>query len=323
MYPYDGDRSYGIFVKEQVDALQREGIKVDILFINARRNKLNYISGIIQFIRKCHRNKYDLIHAQHTFCAAIALLQHKILVILTFHEGESSATLKMKLREIIHKPYKFLVCSFNFKKLIIKLVDEVIFVAPRYKRLFGSDKGVVIPCGIDLSLFRPMPAKLARSILDLSNGRKIVLFPSNPKLIGKRFDIAKVAVRIVKKAGVDVELISLNNISHKEVPLYMNASDIMLFTSDYEASPMVIKEAMACNVPIVSTDVGDTKETIGNTKGCFICERDPEDIALKIEMALDYCRGTEGRERVIELGLELQQISRKIINIYKETLRRS
>jgi len=323
MYPYEGDPPYGIFVKDQVDALQREGIKVDVLFINARRNKLSYTSGVIQFIRRCHRNTYDLIHAQHTFCAAIALLQRKIPVILTFHEGEASATLKMRLREMIHKPHKFLVYSFNLKKLIIKLVDEVIFVARRYKYVFGTNKGVVIPCGIDFSLFRPVPAKLVRSKLCLSNGRKIVLFPSSPKVIGKRFDMAKEAVRIVKNRGVGVELISLNNIPHEEVPLYMNTSDVMLFTSDYEASPMVIKEAMACNVPIVSTDVGDTKEIMENTEGCFICERDPEDIALKIKMALDYGRRTEGRERIVELGLELQQITRKIINIYKETLRKS
>jgi len=322
MYPYDGDSSYGIFVKEQVDALRAESIEIDVLFINARRNKLSYISGIIQFIRKCNRSKYHLIHAQHTFCAAIALLQRKIPVILTFHEGEASATLTMKLREIIRKPYKFLVCSFNLKKLIIKLVDEVIFVVRYHKDLFGTNKGVVIPCGIDLSLFRPIQTKLTRSKLGLSNDRKIVLFPSSPKVIGKRFDIAKEAIQIVRNRGVDVELISLNNIPHKEVPLYMNASDITLFTSDYEASPMVIKEAMACNVPIVSADVGDTKEIIGNTKGCFICERDPQDVAREIRVALDYGRRTEGRERIIELGLELQQISRKIINMYKETLRR-
>jgi len=319
MYPYEGDPSYGTFVKEQVDALQREGVKVDVLFINAWRNKLSYISGIIQFTRKCHRDKYDLIHAQHTFCAAMALLQRKMPVILTFHEGEVSATLKMKLRGIIRRPYKFLVCSFNLKKLIIKLVDEVIFVARHQKNLFGTTKGVVIPCGIDFNLFRPIQAKLAKSKLSLSNDRKIVLFPSSPKTIGKRFDMAKEAIRIVKNRGVDVELIPLNNIPHKEVPLYMNASDVMLFTSDYEASPMVIKEAMACNIPIVSTDVGDTKWVIGDTEGYFISQKDPEDIARKIEMALDYGRRTKGRERIIELGLELQQIARKIINVYKKT----
>ena len=322
MYPYEGNPSYGTFVKEQVNALQREGIKVDVLFINARHNKLSYMSGIIRFIRKCHGNQYDLIHAQHTFCAAMALLQRKIPVILTFHEGEASATLKMKLRGIIRRPYKFLACSFNLKKLIIKLVDEVIFVARHQKNLFGTNKGVVIPCGIDFNLFRPIPANLARSKLGLSNERKVVLFPSSPKTIGKRFDMAKEAIRIVKNRGVDVELIPLNNIPHKEVPLYMNASDVMLFTSDYEASPMVIKEAMACNIPVVSTDVGDTKWVMGDTEGYFISQKDPEDIASKIKMALDYGRRTEGRERIIELGLELQQISRKIINMYKETLRR-
>ena len=319
MYPYEGDPSYGIFVKEQVDALRREGINVDVLFINALRNKLSYISGVFRFIRKCHRSEYDLIHAQHTFCAAIALLQRKLPVILTFHEGEASATLKTKLRGIVREPHKLLVCSFNLKRLIIKLVDQVIFVARQQKNLFASDKSVVIPCGINLSLFKPIPAKLARSKLGLSNGRKIVLFPSSPKVIGKRFDMAKEAIRIVKNRGVSVELIPLNNIPHKEVPFYMNASDVILFTSDYEASPMVIKEAMACNIPIVSTDAGDAKWVIGNTEGYFISQKDPEDIALKIKMALDYGRRTEGRERIVELGLESQQIAREIINIYKET----
>ncbi|GAH52880.1 unnamed protein product, partial [marine sediment metagenome] len=153
MYPYEGAPSYGIFVKDQVDALRRERVKVDVLFINARCNKLSYISGIIQSIRRCRRNEYDLIHAQHTFCAAIALLQRKTPVILTFHEGEASATFKMRLREIIRKPYKFLAYSFNLKKLIIKLIDEIIFVARHQKNLFVTNKGVVIPCGIDLSLF--------------------------------------------------------------------------------------------------------------------------------------------------------------------------
>jgi len=323
MYPYEGDPSYGIFVKEQVHALQRKGVKVDLLFINAVRNKLSYVSGVIQFLRRCHRNNYDLIHAQHTFCAAIALLRRKTPVILTFHEGEASATLKMKLRDIIRRPHKFLVYSFNLKKLIIQLVDQVIFVERRSKELFSTNKGAIIPCGVDFDLFRPMPAKLARSILGLSNLRRIALFPSRPKAIGKRFDIAEEAIRIIEKRGVDVELILLNKIPHREVPLYMNASDIMLFTSDYEASPMVIKEAMACNLPVVYTDVGDAKEIIGNTEGCFVCEGEDEDIAHKMKLALDYGKRSNGRERIEQLGLGLDQIAQGIISVYKQMLKNS
>ena len=322
MYPHEGDPSCGIFVKDQVDALRREGVKVDVLSINARSNKLSYVSGIVQFIRRCRRNKYDLIHAQHTFCGALALLQRKIPVILTFHEGEASATLKMKSRQIIRKPHKFLVFSFSLKKSIVELVDEVIFVAGRFKELFGTNKGVVIPCGIDLRLFRPISSKLVRSKLTLSNGRRIVLFPSCSRVIGKRFDMAQEAVRIVKEAGIDVDLISLNRIPHNKVPLYMNASDIMLFTSDYEASPTVIKEAMACNVPIVSTDVGDIKEIIGNTGGCFICKREPKDVALKIKMALNWRKRTDGRERIEKLGLGLEQTAQRIIKVYDGAIKK-
>lgn len=102
----------------------------------------------------------------------------------------------------------------------------------------------------------------------------------------------------------------------------MNASDIMLFTSDYEASPMVIKEAMACNLPIVSTNVGDTKWVIGDTEGCFMSRKEPEDITLKIKAALDYGRRTDGRKRIEELGLGLQQISQRIIKIYDEIIKK-
>jgi len=320
MYPYEGNPSYGIFVKEQVHALQREGVKVDVLFINAVHQKLTYVSGVIQFLRRCRAGQYDLIHTQHTFCAAIALLQRKAPVILTFHEGEASATLQMKLREIIRRPHKWLVCSFNLKKLIIRLVDQVIFVERRSKELFRNSKGVVIPCGVDYDLFRPMPAKLARATLGLSKPRRLVLFPSNPKTIGKRFDIAEEAIRIVEKRGADVELITLNNIPHREVPLYMNASDAMLFTSDYEASPMVIKEAMACNLPVIYTDVGDAKQIIGNTEGCFVCHRENEDIAGKIRLVLDHGKRTGGRKRIEELGLEIQQVAKNIIRVYEGCL---
>jgi len=97
----------------------------------------------------------------------------------------------------------------------------------------------------------------------------------------------------------------------------------MVQPSNFEASPMVVKEAMACNVPVVSTDVGDVKKVIGDTEGCYICERNPQDVAEKIEKALESNARTKGRERIINLGLGLDQIAAKIIDIYKGLVKAS
>ena len=83
----------------------------------------------------------------------------------------------------------------------------------------------------------------------------------------------------------------------------------------------MVKEAMACGTPIVSVDVGDVKEVIGETAGCYIAERNADDIAEKIKMALAFRGKTEGRQRIVELGLDNNQIAKRIIDIYKQCLK--
>ena len=104
-----------------------------------------------------------------------------------------------------------------------------------------------------------------------------------------------------------------------EVNFLLNACDLLLMTSIREGSPQVIKEAMACNCPIVSTEVGDVKDIIGNTKGCFITSHDPIDVAKKIQLALDFGKRTNAREKIKHLDINI--IADKINNIYKEVVR--
>ena len=94
--------------------------------------------------------------------------------------------------------------------------------------------------------------------------------------------------------------------------------DMALMTSFSEGSPQFIKEAMACNLPIVSTDVGDVKEIIQKTEGCYICKNEPEDVAKKIELALDFAKKTTGREKIQHLDNRI--IAEKIIQVYQNVL---
>ena len=109
------------------------------------------------------------------------------------------------------------------------------------------------------------------------------------------------------------------------MPFYHNAADMVLLTSLWEGSPNVIKNAMACNIPIVSTDVGDVREVVGDTEGCFITSFHPQDVAEQIEMALAFAgtKGrTKGRKRLVEWGLDSKTVVKRIIGVYKEVLLR-
>jgi len=328
MYPTPEYSFYGIFVKEQVESLREEGIFVDIFFINGRDNRLNYFLAVPRLIKKLRFGGYDIVHAHHTYCIypfwiAKLILGLKTSLILTFHEGEVLRSSGFVPRDI--DAVSKLVYSKRIKKWALWRTDYLIAVCKGLIEVSNfKRKSTVMPPGVDLELFQPMNKYKCRGKLNLPKDKKIVFFPADVKNPERRtlkgFDILQSTFAILRTDNL--LLITGGNISHQDMPLYMNASDVVVQASYFEASPMVIKEAMACNVSIVSTDVGDTKEIVGNTEGCFICEREPEDIAQKIRLALDYGKRTNGRKRIEELGLGLQQIAQTIIKIYSEIIKK-
>ncbi|MFW5983504.1 MAG: glycosyltransferase, partial [bacterium] len=91
-----------------------------------------------------------------------------------------------------------------------------------------------------------------------------------------------------------------------------------------EGSPNVIKEAMACNKPIVSTNVGDVEWLFGNTEGCYLSDFNPENFAKQLEKAICFSETkgeTKGRDRIIELKLDASSVAKKITEVYREVLK--
>ena len=101
---------------------------------------------------------------------------------------------------------------------------------------------------------------------------------------------------------------------------YYNAAHLLLLTSKTEGSPNVIKEALACNCPIVATNVGDVKDIISNVSGCYICSYNPVNVAEKINNVLHFNKRTIGREKIIRSGLDVESISRKLLSYYRKIL---
>ena len=250
-----------------------------------------------KFIKK---ENIDLIHAHYGFAGVLANLQRKVPVVTTYHGTD-----------------------INLKKGIVFSIFSIflsranIFVDPsQVKKLPKKKKSHVIPCGIDLDIFKPVERAKAREKMNFSKNDKIILFSSKFSRIVKNYELAREAINFLNDDSI--KLIELKNFTREEVNLLLNAADVALLTSYTEGSPQFIKEAMACNVPIVSTNVGDVKWLRGNLEGFFITSMDYKDVAQKIKLALEIKERPNFRERLSNLNLDNQIIAKRLVELYSK-----
>lgn len=316
MYPTSDNPGYGIFVKTQIDSIVAEGVEVDILFINGKSSTFNYLRGIFHLHSRLRRDNYDLIHAHYGLSGIVARLQSRLPVVVSFCGDDLLGTpsksngLTLKSRVIVF-----------LSQILSLLINHSIVKSKQMLNIlkFGKAraKTSIIPNGINLDRFYPIPQNEAKTELGLSSGKKYVLFPHTPYERRKRLDLAEEAISILKESSKeDIDLIVVFHKTQEVVSKFMNASDCLLLTSDWEGSPNVIKEAMACNLPIVSVDCGDVKEIIEKTNACFIADRDPIDIAKKVGFVLSLGSRTNGRDHIQHL--ETRIIAKGIVKLYRQ-----
>lgn len=302
MYPSEGDPSFGTFVHEQVRALRDLGVEIDALFIDGRSTRWNYLLGFPRLWRQLAIVKYDLIHAHYVFSGLIARSQLSLPIVQSYHAPGQMDTYQGWLA-----------------KHLAPHVDAVIVTSAEHKELLSFDGAQIVPCGVDYGLFAPRPQAQARAELGWDADRKAVIWVGDPRP-EKRVDLAYATYEVIRQRRADTDLHVVSRQPHESIPTYMNAADVLLLTSDHEGSPVVIKEAMACNLPIVSTDVGDVAEVIDGVEGCFLAKQTPEDLAAKVELALDGTRRTLGREAIQHL--QTSEEARSIVEIYRQVLER-
>lgn len=291
------------FVVEQIESLRMIGVEIDTYGIIGKGllGYLRNIGGIKKKIREFHP---DLVHAHYGLSGLCVNLQRKVSVITTYHGSD------------IHSGGWILKLS----QLSMRLSAYNIFVSKKMLELSGYKKtnACILSCGLDLNIIKVIPRYAVRRQLELDQKEIIGLFSGSFDNGIKDYPLAKAAIEKLK----DVRLVELKGYSREEVNLLMNACDFLLTTSLRESGPLVVKEAMACGTPIVSVDVGDVKEVIGDTNGCYLAERNPEDLAEKIRMALAFKGKTNGRQRIIDLGLSNDLVAKRLIEIYNEVLKK-
>lgn len=316
LWPTQADPGYGSFVEAQMRSLRPLGVDFDVVFINGRESRWNYLRAVLELRRRLRTGRYDLIHAHFGLSGWVGRCQLRVPVVVSFMGDDVLGRPKRSGRITLYG--RFLQAS-SF--LLARLVTAVIVKSREMKSRLRLSSALVIPNGVDLNLFRPMDSREARLTLGLDLTKKFVLFPYDPAEERKRYDLIEAAVAQVRERIPELEILTVRGVPRERMPLYMNAADVLVLASVFEGSPNAVKEAMATNLPVITVDVGDAAELIGSTEGCYLVPRQSEAIAEKI--AAVCLRGTRtcGRERVKSLSIE--KVAQQVVELYARVLQKS
>jgi len=280
-----------IFAYNEIIALRNHGIDAYEITLDISISVIRFLKSFITLKKEINKHKPQIVHAQFgSITALISALavNTSIKYVITFRGSDLNPS-----------PYDGIVRNI-FQKLLSQIASlrasVIICVSEELKSrlLFKQRVSRVITTGVDLEKFYPMNQEMARKHCGLELNKKIILFVggSDSSINGKRLDLAKRSIELVKMNIVNAYLLVLNGVSHVKMKYYYNACDCLVFTSDFEGSPCVIQEAIACNLPIVSVDVGDVRERLFGIDYSYIVDRTPQDISEAIVKVLSYNKRT-------------------------------
>jgi glycosyltransferase involved in cell wall biosynthesis len=295
------------FFQRQLHALEEFGVRSDVVSPRKQypddpqdtsRAPLDYLL-MYPKIMKTQLKNYDLVHANYGLISPFAIGQFHRPIVLSLWGSD------------LYGPIEPLV------QLSAKLADGVIVMNQGMQERLRTDS-TVIPHGIDFDLFNPINKAEARRELNWHSNKKHVLFPYPKSRELKNYSLA---LEVVKGANTRIDApIRLHRVygePPERMPVYMSGADVLLMTSKREGSPNSIKEALVCNLPIVSTDVGDVSERVDGVSHSYI-GRNQKQLVEKLISVLEAEERTNGRSQSKELRLD--RMAKRILNLYRKTI---
>jgi teichuronic acid biosynthesis glycosyltransferase TuaC len=318
MYPSAAFPGQGVFVQEQVKGLRSIGLEVRVLFVDRRHDgptayyRLgSRIGGAVSEFEP------DAIHVMYGGVMADQIVRrhHFRPVLVTFHGSDLlGENLSGWTRKIISRYGVY--CSRRAAKAAEGVVVVARHLAGALNGAASADKIRVIPCGIDLERFKPMDPLACKHRLGWSPESFHVLFASSNGDQVKRPWLAKAAVGQMSHSDNPPELHYLTSVPNAEVPVWLNASDVLLLTSMHEGSPTIIKEALGCGLPIISVDVGDVAERIEGIGECHLARPEPAELAAKLCVVRQRGNRFDCQTRIKELSI--LSVAQKLKRFYED-----
>ena len=291
-------------VKAQADSLIDQGVAIDFFLIQGKGLK-GYLKNAILLRKFIKNNAYDLCHAHYSLTAIVATLAGCRPLVVSLMGSDVK-------KDNLMKPVINFFSKYLWKTTIVKSEDM--------KTSLGLRDVKVIPNGVNLSQFYPKDKNDAQKELQWEHHKIHLLFAANPNRPVKNFDLVKSAFDDLNDS--EIVLHTLENVPFNLMNLYYNASDAILLSSLWEGSPNVIKEALACNKPLLSTDVGDVKSNFNQVDGVFIASQTLVDYSIKLKALINFVKEkkeSKGRIKIKALNLDIENIANQLLKIYKGT----
>lgn len=295
------------FLTQQLAALEARGVETTVLSVPGDptaaggRSILEYLR-FVPMVRRALDETIDLVHAHYGLLAPVAIAQRRCPVVLSLWGSDLNGSIA------------------PLSRFGARYSDEVIVMSPA----MASDLPVdahVIPDGIDLSTFRPGDRTAARQSVGWTEPGYDVLFPYAKTRSVKNYPRAKRIVdRVDERIDDPVRLRTVSGVDHERMPTYMTAADALLLSSDSEGSPNTVKEAMACNLPVVSTAVGDVPRRLAAVEPSVVAETDSA-LTEGLATVLRKDERSNGREAVSALALE--RTTDDIYRVYERAIGRA
>ena len=314
-YPDHRNPAAEPFVKAQIDSVRKAGAFTQVLNISGFKNRLNYLKVLYKLYSIIQKDRFDIVHGHYVYSGWIAALQGKAPSVVSFM-GSDLIGRRNKFGDVnLHGKI-----DIHLSKKLSSFIDGVVVKSEEMAGLLSKTKRtIVLPNGVDFEMFKPMPKYICKKELGLEGNCLIVLHIGKKNCLNKGYNIASEAVRLLSEK-VRITLVNVNGMAHERMPLFMNASDVLVLPSLYEGSPNVVKEALACNLPVVATDVGDVRKVIGEIPGCLIAERTPEAFSKAIEECVEFNRPFTGRQSVEHLRSD--RIALRLLEFYEDIILR-
>lgn len=312
-WPTPGMPQRGSFIVRQANYLRAAGVDLQVIGFEGKRSSVRWAGAWLKTRLALRRYRPDLVHAQGGPSAVLALPKVAPLVV-TFRGSDVNG-----VRDSSGRLTSLGRVAMRMSAMAQASADAVIAVSDQLRQGMACRVPVhVIPSGLDLGLFRPIPRDEARERLGLPLDERLVLFAADPARALKRVELAQAAVGLLPEEYRARLLLSWPAL-HEEMPLYMSACDALVVTSTREGSPNVVKEALACDLPVVSVPVGDVAQRLAGIDGCAVCTDDrPETIAADLAGVLACGRRVAGRQAVA--GLDECLLTQRVLEVYRSVI---
>lgn len=320
MYPAPDSPHAGRFIQQQIEGLRRIGVEVEVLFVDRFRKGMWVYASLPALVSESvAKFQPDLVHVMYGGIMArlVAQVVTDRPVVVSFHGSDLLGQPFERLSRRI-----FAACGVLASKQAARRCSGVVLVAEHLRASLPRNSRVstarVIPCGIDPEIFHPLERDRCCRELGWKKDTFHIVFQNTGDPV-KRPQLAYAALeRLRNGLGINAEIHELRGVKYEQVPVWLSAGNALLVTSFHEGSPTIVKEALACGLPVVSVPVGDVPHRIDGIDGCYLAEPAPSDLGEKLQKVYMNPHRIKAEEAIRALSTE--HCARELARFYRELL---